>query len=138
MSLRMRFLLDDRTGATAVEFGLLAPVFLLLLFGIIEVGRLLWVKQVLTEAAYSTARCAALASPCKTQSDVQSFATARGRRWGLRVDSSLIGYTASTTCDGNAGSVQVTLRYNFASPLSGFIAALPREVLAHGCFPKLS
>jgi Flp pilus assembly protein TadG len=136
--MRRYALLADRAGATAIEFALLAPVFLLLLFGIIEVGRLVWVKQVLTEAAYSAARCAALASPCKTQSDVQSFATARGLRWGLRVDASLIAYVASATCDGNAGSAQVTIRYNFASPLSGFIAALPRDVQAHGCFPKLS
>ncbi|NJB96318.1 hypothetical protein [Sphingomonas trueperi] len=42
------------------------------------------------------------------------------------------------TCDGNAGAVQVTIRYAFASPLSGFIAALPPSVQAHGCFPKLS
>ncbi len=136
--IRRAAFLHDRTGATAIEFGLLAPVFLLLLFGIIEVGRLLWAKQVLTEAAYSAARCAALASPCKTQADVQSFATTRGRRWGLRVDSGLIDYAANATCDGNAGSVQVTIRYAFASPLSGFIAALPRDVLAHGCFPKLT
>ncbi|WP_245653427.1 TadE/TadG family type IV pilus assembly protein [Sphingomonas pituitosa] len=131
-------LLADRRGATAIEFGLLAPVFLLLLFGLIEMGRLLWVKQVLTETAYSAARCGALASPCKTQGDIRSFAAARGARWGIRIDASLIDYAAAATCDGNAGSVQVTIRYAFASPLSGFIAALPQDVQAHGCFPKLS
>lgn len=125
-------------GATAIEFALLAPVFLMLLFGIIEIGRLIWVKQVLTETAFSAARCAALASPCKTTADVQSYAVARGLRWGLRVDGSQTAYTASTTCDGNSGSVQVTIQYAFASPLAGFLRALPTSVQAHGCFPKLS
>lgn len=128
----------DRTAATAIEFALLAPVFLLMLFGIIEIGRLLWVKQALTETAYSTARCAALASPCKTQGDVQAFATAHGLRRGLRVNAGLVNYFPNATCDGNAAMVQVTIRYDFASPLSGLIAALPPSVQAHGCFPKLS
>ncbi|WP_333571740.1 TadE/TadG family type IV pilus assembly protein [Sphingomonas sp.] len=131
-------ILADRRGATAIEFGLLAPVFLLLLCGLVEMGRLLWVKQVLTETAYSAARCGALQAPCKTQGDIRGFATARGVRWGLRIDSGLIDYAAVATCDGNAGSVQVTIRYNFVSPFSRLIAALPQEVQARGCFPKLS
>lgn len=126
-------------GATAIEFALLAPVFLLLLFGIIEVGRLLWVKQVLTEASFSAARCAALGTTaCKAASDVQAFAAARALRWGLKLDSAQVGYTASTTCDGNAGMVQVTVSYAFASPLSGFLTMLPATVQGRGCFPKLS
>lgn len=129
---------SDRAGATAIEFALLAPVFLVLLFGIIEIGRLIWVKQVLTEAAYSAARCAALAAPCKAAADVQSYAAARATRWGLKVDAAQIGYTASTTCDSNTGSVQVTMSYRFASPLTGLLPALPATVQAHGCFPKLS
>ncbi len=133
-----RALARDARGATAIEFALLAPVFLLLLFGILEVGRLVWVKQVLTETAYSAARCAALAAPCKAASDVQGYAAARALRWGLKVDAGLVDYTASTACDGNAGMVQVTVSYSFASPLSGFLPALPATVQAHGCFPRLS
>lgn len=127
----------DARGATAIEFALLAPVFLLLLFGMIEVGRLVWVKQVLTEASYSAARCAALAAPCKAASDVQGYAAARALRWGLKVDGAQVVYTASTACDGNAGMVQVTISYAFASPLTGFLPALPATVQAHGCFPRL-
>lgn len=128
----------DCAGATAIEFALLAPVFLLLLFGIVEVGRLVWVKQVLTETAYSAARCAATGSPCKTVADVQSYVVARGSRLGVRIAASQTGYTASTTCDGNSGSVLVTIRYGFASPLAGFLPVLPATVQAHGCFPTLS
>lgn len=133
-----RVLASDTRGATAIEFALLAPVFLMLLFGIIEVGRLMWVKQVLTETAFNAARCAALAAPCKAASDVQGYAATRALRWGLKVDGTLVDYTASTTCDGNAGMAQVKISYTFASPLSGFIPMLPDTVLAHGCFPKLN
>jgi Flp pilus assembly protein TadG len=136
--MKRRPLASDAAGATAIEFALLAPVFLLLLFGLIEVGRLVWVKQVLTETAYSAARCAALASPCKTASDVQGYVVARGLRWGLQISASQAGYTASTTCDGNSGSAQVTIQYTFASPLAGFLPVLPTSVQAHGCFPRLS
>ncbi|WP_010544108.1 TadE/TadG family type IV pilus assembly protein [Sphingomonas elodea] len=136
--MKRRTLPHDQAGATAIEFALLAPVFLALLFGIVEVGRLLWVKQVLTETAYSTARCAALAAPCKAAADVQSFAAARALRWGLKLDAALVAYAPNITCDGNAASMQVTISYGFASPLTGFLPMLPTTVQGRGCFPKLS
>ncbi|MHA6718807.1 TadE/TadG family type IV pilus assembly protein [Sphingomonas sp. RS6] len=133
-----RLLAADVRGATAIEFALLAPVFLMLLFGIIEVGRMVWVKQVLTETAYSSARCAVLASRCKSTTDVQSFATARAGRLGLRLRTNSISYTASTTCAGNSGTARVQISYPFSSPLSGFLPMLPSQLRAEGCFPKLS
>jgi Flp pilus assembly protein TadG len=49
-----------RRGAAAVEFAVVAPVFLLLVFGIVEFGRMLMVHQVLTNAAREGARRAVL------------------------------------------------------------------------------
>ena len=54
---------DFRTksrGVAAVEFALVAPLFLLFLFGMIEFGRMVMVQQVLTNAAREGARIAAL------------------------------------------------------------------------------
>jgi Flp pilus assembly protein TadG len=48
----------DETGAAAVEFALILPVVILLLFGIIEFGRAWNVMQVLTDAAREGARVA--------------------------------------------------------------------------------
>jgi Flp pilus assembly protein TadG len=47
-----------RKGATTVEFAIVAPVFLLLIFGIFEFGRVFMVTQLLTEAARKSARVA--------------------------------------------------------------------------------
>jgi len=47
-------------GAAAVEFAMVAPVFFLLLFGIIEFGRCILVQQMLTNASREGARQAVL------------------------------------------------------------------------------
>lgn len=50
-----------RQGTAAVEFALILPILLMLVFGIIEFGRAFMVAQVLTTAAREGARAAVLA-----------------------------------------------------------------------------
>lgn len=50
----------NRKGAAAVEFALVAPVFFLLIFGIIEFGRAMMVQQILVNASREGARRAVL------------------------------------------------------------------------------
>ena len=47
---------------TAVEFAMVAPVFFLLVFGLIELGRMVMVQQSLTNAVREGCRTAALAT----------------------------------------------------------------------------
>ncbi len=49
-----------RRGAAAVEFAVVAPVFLLLVFGMIEYGRMVMVQQVITNASREGARVGVL------------------------------------------------------------------------------
>jgi Flp pilus assembly protein TadG len=49
-----------KRGAAAVEFAIVAPLFFLLLFGMIEYGRCVLVQQVLTNASREGARRAVL------------------------------------------------------------------------------
>ncbi|MFH5804451.1 TadE/TadG family type IV pilus assembly protein [Alienimonas sp. DA493] len=49
-----------RCGAATVEFALVAPLFLLLILGIIEFGRMLMVQQILTNATREGARRAVI------------------------------------------------------------------------------
>jgi Flp pilus assembly protein TadG len=51
---------QERRGAAVVEFAIVAPVFLLFVFGIIEYGRMVMVQQVLTNATREGARIAVL------------------------------------------------------------------------------
>lgn len=51
-----------RRGTAAVEFALVAPVFFLLVFGLIELGRMVMVQQALTNAAREGCRTATLAT----------------------------------------------------------------------------
>lgn len=58
----------NRRGAAVVEFAVVAPVFFLLVFGMIEYGRMVMVQQVLTNASREGARVGVLDS--STTSDV--------------------------------------------------------------------
>jgi len=60
-----------RRGAAAVEFALVAPLFFLLVFGMIEFGRMVMVQQVLTNASREGARTAVLDGT--TLTDVQQI-----------------------------------------------------------------
>jgi Flp pilus assembly protein TadG len=62
-----------RKGAAAVEFALVAPVFVLLVFGMIEYGRMVMVQQVITNASREGARRAVLDGV--TASDVSNTVT---------------------------------------------------------------
>jgi Flp pilus assembly protein TadG len=50
----------NRRAAAAVEFAVVAPVFFLLIFGMIEYGRMVMVQQVITNASREGARLAVL------------------------------------------------------------------------------
>jgi Flp pilus assembly protein TadG len=50
----------QRRGAAAVEFAVVAPVFFLLVFGMIEYGRMVMVQQIIVNAAREGCRSAVL------------------------------------------------------------------------------
>jgi Flp pilus assembly protein TadG len=53
----------QRRGAAVVEFAVVAPIFFILVFGMIEYGRILMVEQVLTNASREGARVGVLDPP---------------------------------------------------------------------------
>ncbi len=55
-----RFCRKNRRGAAAVEFAIIAPIFFLLVFGMIEFGRMIMVQQIITNASREGARMAVL------------------------------------------------------------------------------
>jgi Flp pilus assembly protein TadG len=60
----------NQRGASAVEFAVVAPVFFLLIFGMIEYGRMVMVQQVITNASREGCRRAVIDG--STYNDVQA------------------------------------------------------------------
>jgi Flp pilus assembly protein TadG len=70
----------NRRAAAAVEFAIVAPVFFLLVFGMIEYGRMVMVYQILTNASREGARVAVLdgATTSGVTSQVDNYMTDGG------------------------------------------------------------
>ena len=62
---------ESRSGVSTVEFAVVAPVFLLFVFGLLEMGRMMMIQQSLTNAAREGCRTALLATTTNS-SDVEA------------------------------------------------------------------
>jgi Flp pilus assembly protein TadG len=112
----------DERGAAAVEFALVLPVIILLLFGIIEFGRAWNVKQVLTDAAREGARVAAVNNGVLPAGDldplVRTTVAEAAQRAGLDTDPAVLEITLSGISAGASSPAVVDLRYHYV-PLFG-------------------
>ncbi len=104
--------LKSQDGQSVVEFALLLPVFIVVLFGIMEFGRLWEMSNVLTSAAREGARVAAVSDP----DVVRATAAAQNVLNASRITNATV--TVSGPNGSNEVSVTVALSY---SPLSGSI-----------------
>jgi Flp pilus assembly protein TadG len=103
-------------GAAAIEFALLFPLLMLIVFGTIDFGRALNAQITLTQAAREGARLDALGQP-NVVSQTQAAAT------GLSpVDVTVTACPLGTGPTGNA-VVNVSYSFNFVTPI-GAIAGL--------------
>src|SRR4051812_14419603 len=108
--------LANRCGAAAVEFAIVAPVFFLLVIGMIEVGRAMMVQQVLINASRVGARQAVTAGATATavQNAVKDYATS------VAVPNVLVSVTPDPAAakSGDTMSVTTTVNYNNVSWLA--------------------
>ncbi len=100
-------------GAAAVEFAILLPVLVTVLFGIIEFGFAFYTKEVLTNASREAARSGIVqAAPKPTVPEIQTVVTTY--LTGTGVDPA----TAITTVNGAGGAfptdLTVTVTYPYA------------------------
>ena len=117
---RIRLGRDER-GQFMVEFALLLPVFLMLLFGIVEFGAAWRTSQVLTNSAREGARVAILAS--STADSVRNIVRSRLTAGGLNPDDSSItlNLCSGSGCTGQSDEVEVSYPHRFVvlGPLVG-------------------
>src|SRR5699024_8832101 len=92
---RLLSVFSDRSGASAVEFALIAAPLMLLLVGTIEVGRLFWTQHAIDEAAIAGARCMGIRAPACAdaggafdQDTTKTHVVAEARSMGVALDSS--------------------------------------------------
>ena len=115
-------------GTTAVEFGITAPVFLMVIFGILECGALLWTQLGLQHGTQMAARCASInSSICGSANDIQTYAAQQA--YGLPVSASV--FTASTPTCGKQVSASYTYRF-----ISSYFGAPSLTLTAQSCFPS--
>lgn len=117
----------DNCGVAAIEFALVVPVFLVLVFGIIETGRLMWQQVSMQRAVAVAARCGALATPgCISDLEVRNRAVTASARSGLTL--------ANVTVSRETCGVKVVATRNFTFAISmGSSLALN----AYACHPLL-
>lgn len=117
----------DQRGVAAIEFALVVPVFLVLVFGTIEAGRLMWYQVSMQRAVAVAARCGALGTTgCTTDPAIRSKALASTAGAGLG--------TGSVTVSRPACGVRVlaTRQFAFALRIPGIS---PITLTAQSCHP---
>lgn len=94
---KLSAVLSDDQGSFAVEFGLIAPAFLLFIFGAIEGGLALWTQSSLQYAVEQAARCAVVdPTDCGTTAQIQSYAAAKV--YGQSLSSTVFSVNSAAAC----------------------------------------
>jgi len=135
----LRRLFSDARGATATEFAFVAPTFLMMLFLMIDGGRMLFTKQALNELAVAGARCAALKpTGCTTNAEVQSWMVSRGQtRSMLSLTTSMIVIDTTSNCNGQASMASATITMPYKKGGMNLLpqSVTPSNLTATSCFP---
>ena len=105
----IRRLVSDRAAATAAEFAMVVPLLLLFIFGIIDVGRLMWEWNLAEKATQMGVRFAVVTDFVPSDLASKDF-TQAGATQGSPVNSPLFpgvsctGTSAAATCTCKTGS----------------------------------
>lgn len=125
-------LTSGHRSSVALEYGLIAPMLLVLVLGIIDTGRLLWTYTTLYRATEAAARCGAInATTCATATQIKAYAVTEA--WGLTIDASA--FTVATQSCG----LQVSASYDFSSIIPGFDLVAPIGLITlqtRACYPS--
>lgn len=111
-SRRVRGFFNNCAGNAAIEFGMAIPIFLLFVFGTVEVGRFMWSEHALNYAADQAARFA-LANPSASNNDVKTYAESQV----MTVKGSEVTVTVANELLDGIDYLNVTVTYPFQTLL---------------------
>ena len=119
-----------RLGAAAVEFAVIAPVLLIFVFGMIEVGRAIMVAQALSSTAVYGSRRAILPGVTSQQieNEMREYLTSIGVE-GARATITTNPTEVATAEFGDPVSISINLAYSDVSATPVFI---PKEITLRG------
>jgi Flp pilus assembly protein TadG len=127
-------------GAAAIEFAIVLPILLLLVLGLIEVGRAIWTQTTLDYAVQAAARCYAIGhavagATCETAAQTQQYAVDHAP--GLSLSTDIFNVTIEA-CDGAGGGVPGVKVAVPSLPFDWLVPALlpySTTLSASTCFP---
>lgn len=102
-------------GATAVEFAIVAPLFLAMMVGVFELSRAMWIKASMQYAVEETARYA-LVNTSKTTAELETYALSKLSASGVKTT----GMTFNVTGDGTYADIQVSYTFQTLTSLLPF------------------
>ena len=119
---------DRQRGQSAVEFALVMPLFLILLFSIVDFGMGLRAWIAITNSAREAARVGAVGIAC---ADVKQRAVDTSDNLVTLAD---VAVTGGVDCGGTSGNpvvVTVTYDYQYITPLGNFVEGITGPLHLH-------
>jgi Flp pilus assembly protein TadG len=145
--MKLKELFSDTSGAAVVEFAIAVPYLVILIFGILGFGLLMYTQAGLQHSVEVAARCGAVNQfippafqnpKCNSTAHVQTYAQAQ--YWGLAPTPSFVANAPANNCTSNCCySVQVGtgathLGYTFAF-LGDAFPGVSVTLNAQACYP---
>jgi Flp pilus assembly protein TadG len=109
---RRRGVLASCRGATAVEFAIVAPLFLAMMVGVFELSRAMWIKASMQFAVEETTRYA-LVNTSADSATLQSYAESKLSGAGVGTT----GMSFTITADGTVADIQVNYTFQTLTTL---------------------
>lgn len=146
----LKQLYHSRRGVTALEFAVVAPALIMLMYGTLEFGRLLWTMQGLQMTATEAARCMGILAPscasggAYSSDNTTSYIETTANTWGISLTSGSLALltrdSTNTACAPATSTLtvsEVTITYTFQTAVPGLLSMLSSNALqGHACFPN--
>jgi Flp pilus assembly protein TadG len=128
---------SNNSGATALEFALVAPVFFTLIIGVLQFGYVIWIDNILHYSVDVAARCGAVGSttpPCQG-SGVANMQSTANAVFGAAYTPAPI-FIANPSCTGSGLSATGGKVGNvYVSYTVSFLKIVNLRLPADSCYP---
>jgi len=133
--MKLKHILHDTQGTALVEGTLTLSFFILLLFGLVEAGLLIWTQVGLQYAVELAARCASVnTSLCGTQTAIKNVAVTNSLA-APNISASTFTVTLNTACGSNPGNL-VSASYTFSLFGIYVLNTTSLTLQAKSCYPS--